>query len=190
MQRSCQFVFTGKICPKKLSSVWHCFYSVFYCFPIFIRYFLKISYVMRIFSWYKSFFHYWWRSMIESPFKRPVGYRSKKDYRAANFDAGKRLFCNIFTNKYCLEHVWTAASDLSSLVFGKFLTRIIFCTIHIVAMFRFLQHFGIYSFQIDYRILYKLGAYLEPYQTFKMELFGEKTAAADLFSEDHTIIAV
>ena len=43
-----------EVWPKKCS-VWYCFYTVFYCFPIFIRYCLKISYVKRIFSSYIFF---------------------------------------------------------------------------------------------------------------------------------------
>ena len=55
-------------------------------------------------------------------------------------------FCKTFKNNYFVEHVRLDASDLSSSVFGKFLTRDIFCKIQVVAMHSFLKNFRINSF--------------------------------------------
>ena len=66
MQLSSQFIFIEKICQNKWNFVWYCFNSLFYCFRIFIRYFLKISHVVPIFSQCKDFFHNWWRYTINN----------------------------------------------------------------------------------------------------------------------------
>ena len=54
---------------------------------------------------------------------------------------------------YLVAHVRTAATDIH---FGISLRKNILCEVYNEGMHSFLQHFGIYSFQIDFRILQKL----------------------------------
>ena len=53
----------------------------------------------------------------------------------------------IFKNDYLVVHLRTAATD-------------ILCKIHIKEMHSFLQHFGIYSFQINFRNLHNLKGFI------------------------------
>ena len=70
-------------------------------------------------------------------------------------------FYKIFKSNYLVEHVQTAASD----VLGYPYRRDIFYKINFGEMHSFLQHFGIHSFQIDFRRDFKC------LQTVKAEKF-------------------
>ena len=67
------------------------------------------------------------------------------------------LICMVvctFKNNFFVEHVRTPAFDLSLSVFGKLLSRDIFCKIHIVEMHSFHPNFRVNLIQTYFRILY------------------------------------
>ena len=74
------------------------------------------------------------------------------DWKETRVQVSSYEFCKNFKNDYLVEHLRTAVSD----TLGYHNRQVILCKVHIEEIHNFLQHFGIHTFQIDFRILQNL----------------------------------
>ena len=117
--------------------------------PFFIKFSFKIFPVHRMFSIIKVRKTHR-RICRRLFFKKGEGCSLKRDSGASAFlwvlrNFKERLFSSTYVNCY----YWNL---------GISLRRGILCKVHIEEMNSFLQHFGIHSFQIDFRIFHNLRA--------------------------------